>query len=100
MQSRREIFLNTAFILAKAQEGPVFVNDLEKRKHGNKFGVIYTVKHLVDRGLIRESIEKDMREIPRVALLLTEKGKALLRRIEGQSVAKHPNPAAAMLAIR
>ncbi len=99
MQSRREIFANTAFILAKAQEGPVFVNELEKRKHGNKFGVIYTVKHLVDMGLIKESVERDIREIPRVALLLTEKGKALLRKIEGQSAAKHPS-LAAMLVIR
>ena len=99
MQSRREIFANTAFLLAKAREGPVFVNDLEKRKHGNKFGVIYTVKHLVDLGLVRESIEKDMREIPRVALLLTEKGKALLRKIERQSAGHHPN-SYAMLAIR
>jgi hypothetical protein len=99
MQSRREISQNTVFLLKKAHEGPVFVNDLEKKKYGNNSGVIYTVKHLVDLGLIKESVEKDIREIPRVALLLTERGKALLRKMEGRSVAKHSNPAA-MRAIR
>jgi len=40
MQSRRKIFVNTVFLLKKAQEGPVFVNDLEKRKYGNNFDVV------------------------------------------------------------
>ena len=92
MQSRRKIFVNTVFLLKKAQEGPVFVNDLEKKKYGNSFDVVYTVKHLVDLGLIRESIERDMREIPRIALSLTESGKRLLNKIERQ----HP---ASILAI-
>jgi len=42
--------------------------------------------------LIRESIERDMREIPRIALSLTDSGKRLLNKIERQ----HP---ASILAI-
>ena len=79
MQSRREIALNTAFLLKEASGGRVFVNELEKSA-GRR--VLYTINHLLKKNLLQESIERDAHDIPRVALSPTERGRALLKKME------------------
>jgi hypothetical protein len=79
MQSRREIALNTAFLLRKASAGRVFINELEKSASRS---VLYTINHLLKKNLLKESIERDAHDIPRVALSPTERGRALLKKME------------------
>ena len=79
MQSRREIALNTAFLLRRASKGRVFINELEK---STSRSVLYTVSHLLKKNLLKESIERDAHDIPRVALSPTERGRALLKKME------------------
>ena len=80
MQSRREIALNTAFLLKKASGGRVFINELERSASRS---VLYTISHLLKKKLLQESIERDAHDIPRVALSPTARGKALLKKMEG-----------------
>ena len=79
MQSRREIATNTVFLLRRASGGRVFINELEKSASRS---VLYTISHLLKKNLLSESIERDERDIPRVALSPTERGRALLKKME------------------